>query len=129
MVDQTSMSVSAPRHLSEKRIVIYDENYEKRPRRAEFAMHTTKYDVSILCQFIDDTVLPRRVNEFTIEQCVQYDDHAQPVVHMCEPSTIWKILQTKDQSRNLAFFKEFFKNFEFYYEMDISPDLQLSGKK
>ena len=124
-----TMSISGPRHLSEKRIVIYDEKYTERPRRAEFAMHTSKYDVSILCQFVDDTVLPRRVSEFTIDRCVQYDELAHPVVHTYEPSTIWKILETKDPTRHLNFFKETFKNFEFYYEMDIIPDLQLSGKK
>ena len=124
-----TMSVSAPRHLSEKRIVIYNENYKEKPRWAEFTMHTTENDVCIVCKIIDDTKIPRRESNFTIVRCVQHDDNGNIIVYTYEPSTIWDILQAKDRSYTLAFFKTIWNNFTLKCEMDIAPDLQLFGKE
>ena len=117
--------MSVPDRLLQKNeIIIYDVEYQTRPRRARFVLNMTKNRIK--CRVVDETVFPTRESEFNIDRCVKYNEADESEKSIYEPSAIWEELQVNHRLRTLAFFKKLYKNLHFTYEMDID-NIQVYG--
>ena len=117
------MSVPA-RLLEKKNIVIYDELYKSRPRRAQFVLNMIKNRIE--CTVVDESVFSIHVHKFNIDKCVKYNEADGTVESIDEPSAIWEVLQVNENLHTLTFFKKFYEKLSFSYEMDID-NIQLYG--
>ena len=86
----------------EKNIVIFDELYESRERRAEFRLNCQKNRIE--CTVVDESVFPIHVYKFNIDKCVKYNEADGTVESIHEPSAIWEVLQVNENLQTLTFF-------------------------